>query len=79
MSSIVSLYDAKTHLSSLLNRASSGEEIVITKNGTPQARLVAIPFAGARRSPANALRLSYLSDDFDASDPEIEALFGDAD
>ncbi len=38
----VNLYEAKTHLSSLVERAAAGEEIVIAKNGKPMARLVAL-------------------------------------
>jgi prevent-host-death family protein len=40
MSLIVSLYDAKTRLSALVDRAAGGEEIVITKNGAPKAKIV---------------------------------------
>lgn len=36
----VSLYDAKTNLSSLVERAARGEEIVIAKGGKPRAALV---------------------------------------
>jgi prevent-host-death family protein len=36
----VSLYEAKTHLSALVERAAGGEEIVISKSGRPKARLV---------------------------------------
>jgi len=36
----VSLYEAKTHLSSLVERAANGEEIVIAKSGKPLAALV---------------------------------------
>ena len=39
----VNLYDAKTHLSALVDRAAAGEEIVIAKNGRPCAKLVAMP------------------------------------
>ena len=75
MSSTVSLYDAKTKLSSLVERAAHGEEFVITKNGVPQAKLVCLPFQGAAREPAQALGLTYIAEDFDAPDPAIEALF----
>ncbi len=44
----VSVYDAKTNLSRLLDRAAGGEEIVITRNGRPVAKLVA---ATAARKP----------------------------
>ncbi len=75
MDNFVSLYDAKTKLSALVDRASGGEEIVIAKNGVPCARLVPILSHGHRRIPANALRVSYIAPDFDATDAAIEALF----
>ncbi len=75
MSLIVSLYDAKTKLSSLVDRAAAGEEIVITKNGIPQAKIVPLPTLGGARVPAGALGLTYVAEDFDAPDPSIEALF----
>ena len=36
----VGAFEAKTHLSALLDRAAGGEEIIITKHGKPLARLV---------------------------------------
>ncbi|MBI2614987.1 MAG: type II toxin-antitoxin system prevent-host-death family antitoxin, partial [Gemmatimonadetes bacterium] len=36
----VSLYDAKTHLSELVEEAARGREIIIAKSGKPKARLV---------------------------------------
>ena len=42
----VGLFDAKTHLSALLERVAQGEEITITKHGNPVAILVP---AGKRR------------------------------
>jgi prevent-host-death family protein len=35
-------FEAKTHLSSLLERVAEGEEVVITKHGKPVARLVGV-------------------------------------
>jgi prevent-host-death family protein len=75
MSAIVNIYDAKTKLSSLVDRAAGGEEIIIAKNGVPRAKLVSIPQADQPRKPANALGLTYIADDFDALDPAIVALF----
>jgi prevent-host-death family protein len=76
VSEIVSLYDAKTHLSQLVDRAVRGEEIVISKNGVPLVRMTAIPFAGQERKPAGALGVTYMSDDFDDPlPPEIQAAF----
>jgi len=72
----VSLYDAKTHLSSLIDRAAAGEEIVIAKNGTPKAKLTPLrPVRAAPRQPAGALKVSAIAADFDAPDPEIVAGF----
>jgi len=37
----VNIYDAKTRLSQLVDRAAEGEEIIIARSGRPVARLVA--------------------------------------
>lgn len=80
MPDMVSLYDAKTGLSKLVDRAAAGEEIVITKNGVPMAKLVAMPRRDKPREPGqNLLGITYIADDFDAEDPEMEALFYAAD
>lgn len=39
---IVGAYEAKTHLSELLEKVEAGEEITITKHGAPVARLVPV-------------------------------------
>lgn len=36
----VGAFEAKTHLSALLERVAAGEEVTITKHGKPVARLV---------------------------------------
>ena len=41
-SNIVGAYEAKTHLSKLLEKVEAGEEITITKHGAPIARLVPV-------------------------------------
>jgi prevent-host-death family protein len=79
MSSIVNIYDAKTQLSALVDRAAAGEEIIIAKNGTPRAKLVSVPQAAGPRTPARAMGVTYIADDFDAPDPAIQALFEGAD
>ncbi len=75
MAHFVTLYEAKTHLSGLVDRAAAGEEIVIAKNGVPQARLVPLTSRGEPRKPANAMRIRRIAADFDAPDPAIDALF----
>ncbi len=44
------VHEAKTHLSRLLDRAHSGEEVIIAKNGRPYARLCPLE-SPPRRSP----------------------------
>lgn len=44
------VHEAKTHFSRLLERARSGEEIIIAKNGKPYARLCPLE-TPARRQP----------------------------
>jgi prevent-host-death family protein len=68
----VNLYQAKTQLSSLVDRASKGEEIVIAKSGKPMAKLVALSEAPARLRKAgqNILGITYIAPDFDAPLPE---------
>jgi prevent-host-death family protein len=72
----VSLYEAKTQLSSLVDEAATGKKIVISKNGVPRAMLVPLPRKPRSRKPARALDVSYIAPDFDAPDPDIAALFG---
>jgi prevent-host-death family protein len=38
----VGAFEAKTHLSALLERVAGGEEVVITRHGQPVARLVPV-------------------------------------
>jgi prevent-host-death family protein len=68
----VNLYEAKTQLSSLVERAAKGEEIIIAKAGKPVAKLVqATAVAEAPRMPGgNFLGITYLADDFDAPLPD---------
>lgn len=63
----VNLSTAKTQLSSLVDRAASGEEIVIAKHGRPMVRLMPMPHPRkGPRKPKNLLGLTYIADDFDA-------------
>jgi prevent-host-death family protein len=64
----LSLYDAKTQLSALVDRAAAGEEIVITKYGRPRARLVALAKTVQRR-PGRAKGKIWIAANFDAPLP----------
>lgn len=73
----VGLYEAKTHLSSLVDRAAEGEEIVISKSGKPKARLVPMGDVHPRREPGKGRGHWTVSDDFDAPlPPEFLEVFG---
>ncbi len=71
----INLYEAKTKLSSLVDRVAAGEEVAIAKHGVALAKLVPIPKAQSPRQPAGALGVSFIADDFDDPDPDIIALF----
>jgi prevent-host-death family protein len=77
MPRIVNLYEAKTHLSSLIEAVERGEEIIIAKNGVAKARLAPIGPRKPARKPSGLMRITYIADDFDAPDSEIERLFED--
>ena len=47
----INVYEAKTHLSKLLDRVSEGEEIVIARGGRPVARLVPLATRSEPRTP----------------------------
>jgi prevent-host-death family protein len=72
----VNVYQAKTHLSQLLDRAAAGEEIVIARAGRPVARLVPLADAPSRRRTPGGWRGKVrISDDFDELPAEIDAAF----
>jgi prevent-host-death family protein len=76
MAKTVNLYEAKTHLSALVDRAADGEEIVIAKAGKPRARLVPVPTAQKRRRPGGGKGKVWVADDFDAPlPPDLLAAF----
>jgi prevent-host-death family protein len=52
----VGAFEAKNRLSSLLERAEKGEEIVITKHGRPVAKLVPMKLAFDRKKAREAVR-----------------------
>ncbi|MEP7176256.1 MAG: type II toxin-antitoxin system prevent-host-death family antitoxin [Gemmatimonadales bacterium] len=65
----VSLYEAKTQLSRLVDRAAAGEEIVIAKSGRPRARLVPLEETRPLRIPGKGKGQWRLGRNFDAPLP----------
>ncbi len=75
MATQVNLYEAKTQLSNLVERAANGEEIVIAKAGKPMAKLTRVkpPPEESAATPIfgrNLMGITYIADDFDAPLPE---------
>ncbi len=72
MANTVNIYEAKTHLSALVEKAAHGEEIVIAKAGKPMAKLV--PFdtqpLEPRKFGRKLLGITYIAPDFDAPLPQ---------
>lgn len=66
----VGLYEAKTHLSSLVDRAADGEEIVISKSGKPKARLVPLGDVRPLRKPGQGKGAWKIGADFDDPLPD---------
>jgi prevent-host-death family protein len=68
MAKVLNLYEAKSQLSSLVEEAASGTEIIIAKAGVPRARLVPIK-ATVRRRPGGSKGRIRIAKDFDAPLP----------
>ena len=80
MAKPVNIYDAKTHLSELVDRAAAGEEIVIAKAGVPTARLVPLRAVHEARMPGRWAGVVRIAPDFDAplSGELLSSFEGDA-
>jgi prevent-host-death family protein len=72
MANAINIYEAKTHLSALVEKAAHGEEIVIAKAGKPMAKLVPLEqkVLSPRKFGQNVLGVTYIAPDFDAPLPE---------
>lgn len=73
----VGMHEAKTTLSKLIRMAIAGEEVVITKSGTPVAKLVAVAPEGPRELGKDVGRF-LVPDDFNDPLPDdlLEAFEG---
>lgn len=75
----VNIHEAKTHLSRLLQRVASGEEVTIARSGVPVARLVPIE---PKKDDVRPLGMDrgkvWVADDFDAPLPDelLKAFYG---
>ena len=72
----VTIHEAKTHLSRLVQRAHAGEEIVIRRGKIPLAKLVRYETAPVPRSPGRLRGQIEIAPEFDELDDEMGDLFG---
>ncbi len=81
MAKLFDIEEAATRLAELIDRALSGEEIGITKDGRPVVRLIPIPSAKSDREPGRWRGQMTIAPDFDAPLPEsiLRAFEGDED
>lgn len=72
----INIHEAKTHLSRLIERVESGEEITLARAGRPVAKLVPIPRRIEARRPGIWHGRVVIAPDFDAPLPEFGDVFG---
>ena len=65
MSETINVYEAKTHLSQLISRVESGEELTLSRNGRPVARIVPLTWRAIVRKPGVWKGRIVIHDDFD--------------
>lgn len=76
----VGMHEAKTNLSRLVRDLEGGDEVVITRGGTPVARLLAPAPASSAAAGRGLLKGQiWMADDFGDQDDEMARLFGIAD
>jgi prevent-host-death family protein len=68
---IVNVHEAKTHLSKLLTRVMSGEQIIIAKAGKPIAVLSPIEETPVQRTPGGDDGQVIIKSNFDDPLPEF--------
>lgn len=77
---VINVYEAKTHLSKLLDRVAEGEELILGKAGKPMARLVPYREGRQPRKPGRLAGKMWIAPDFDETPEDIIAAFeGDLD
>jgi prevent-host-death family protein len=73
---IANIHEAKSQLSKLIERAMSGEEVIIAKAGQPMVRLVPIRADDTPRRGGQWKGRVKIAEDFDNLPDDIAAAFG---
>jgi prevent-host-death family protein len=72
---VFNIYEAKTQLSRLVDRAAKGEEILIARAGKPLAKLVPYREEDAPRQPGGWEGRVWIAPNFDAQDEDLLIAF----
>lgn len=70
MKETVNIYEAKTRLSQLVDRAAKGDDVIIARAGRPVARLIAFRPTATVRKPGRMRGRIRVGKDFDAPLPD---------
>jgi prevent-host-death family protein len=64
--------EAKARFSELVQKAVSGEDVVIARDNRPLLRLVPLAAPGGRRTPGSAKGRIWMAPDFDRTPEDFE-------
>lgn len=70
----IGAFEAKTHLSSLLDAVAQGEQILITRHGSPVAKLVPVGEPDTQAVQAAIARLKAFSQDKTLGEVSVQKL-----
>lgn len=70
MTRTIDIKDAEKQLLALLTSALEGDEIIITDNGVPKARIAPVEAQSKRIPNLSAGAVTYISEDFNAPLPD---------
>lgn len=68
----IDLVHAQTRLSELVRRAARGEDVILSEDGEPVAKIIPISRARGPREFGSARGLIHMADDFDAPLEDFE-------
>lgn len=72
---IINIYQAKTHLSKLIDQVLAGQEVTIGRAGKPVAKLVSYKEKQLKRKFGLLKGKIFVPDDFDDESEEINKMF----
>jgi len=76
MSATVTIEEAQMHLAELISKLASGEEIVITANQQPVARLLPVKSKAQRKLGMMRGSIKYIAPDFDVPLDDFKEYMG---